>query len=101
MTLGTFLAVALAVLALRHERLEVTAETVRIHDQILARHQTLLDQRVAIAKQTNPWALAAGLKTAGVDTGDALASRAAEWDNTGVDAGGGNGSCRAVARSFR
>ena len=55
MMLVTFLAVALTVLALRHERLELTAETARIHDQIVARHQTLLDQRVAIARQTNPW----------------------------------------------
>ncbi len=73
--LGMFLGVALAVLALRHHRLEVTSKTVRIHDEILARKQTLLDQRVVIARQTNPWALAAGLKAAGVDTGGALESR--------------------------
>ncbi len=67
--------VALAVLALRHHRLEVTSETVRIHDEILARRQTLLDQRVAIARGTNPWALAAGLKAAGMETGEAMVSR--------------------------
>jgi hypothetical protein len=73
--LGTFLMVALVVLALRHHRLEVTSETVWIHDEILARKQMLLDQRVEIARQTNPWALAAGLKAAGMDTGNALESR--------------------------
>jgi hypothetical protein len=67
--------VALAMLALRQHRLEVTAETVHIHDQILARRQSLLDQRVQIARQTNPWALAAGLKAAGMDTGAALEPR--------------------------
>jgi len=70
--LGTFLLIALAMLALRQRRLEVTSETVKIHDEILARRQTLLDQRVQIARQTNPWALAAGLKAAGMDTGNAL-----------------------------
>ncbi len=73
--LGTFLLVALAMLALRQRRLEMTAESVRIHDEILARRQTLLDQRVQISKQTNPWALAAGLKAAGMDTGGALEQR--------------------------
>jgi hypothetical protein len=73
--LGTFLLVALAVLALRQRRLEMTADSVRIHDEILARRQTLLDQRVQISKQTNPWALAAGLKAAGMETGGALEQR--------------------------
>ena len=72
---GTFLLVALAVLALRQRRLEMTAESVKIHDDILARRQTLLDQRVEISKRTNPWALAAGLKAAGMETGGALEER--------------------------
>jgi hypothetical protein len=73
--LGTFLLIALAMLALRQRRLEMTADSVRIHDEILARRQTLLDQRVEISKRTNPWALAAGLKAAGMDTGGALEER--------------------------
>ncbi|MGN6370223.1 MAG: hypothetical protein ACTHN5_18355 [Phycisphaerae bacterium] len=73
--LGTFLLLALGMLALRQRRLEMTADAVRIHDQILARRQTLLDQRVQISKRTNPWALAAGLKAAGMDTGGALQER--------------------------
>ena len=72
--LGTFLLVALAMLALRQRRLEMTADSVRIHDEILTRRQTLLDQRVQISKQTNPWALAAGLKAAGMETGAAGAA---------------------------
>jgi len=67
-------------LALRQRRLEMTAESVRIHDEILARRQTLLDQRVQISKQTNPWALAAGLKAAGMDTGGALEQRPSTTD---------------------
>ena len=78
--LGTFLLVALAMLALRQRRLEMTAESVKIHDEILARRQTLLDQRVQISKQTNPWALAAGLKAAGMDTGGALEQRPSTAD---------------------
>ncbi|HUO08654.1 MAG TPA: hypothetical protein VM008_10170 [Phycisphaerae bacterium] len=73
--LGTFLLIALSMLALRQRRLEMTADSVRIHDEILARRQTLLDQRVEISKRTNPWALAAGLKAAGMDTGGALEAR--------------------------
>ena len=75
--LGTFLLIALTVLALRQRRLEMTSDSVRIHDAILARRQTLLDQRVQISRQTNPWALAAGLKAAGMDAGGALQARPA------------------------
>ena len=73
--LGTFLLIALAMLALRQRKLEMYADTVKIHDEILARRQTLLDQRVEITKKTNSWALAASLKAAGVDVGGALESR--------------------------
>jgi hypothetical protein len=73
--LGTFLLIALAMLALRQRRLEMYSDAVRIHDQIIARRQTLLDQRVQITKKTNSWALAAGLKAAGMDVGGALESR--------------------------
>jgi hypothetical protein len=74
-TLGTFLLVALALLALRQHRLELTSESMKIHDQITAREHTLWDQRVEIARRTNPWALASGLQKAGVDTGGAMSPR--------------------------
>jgi hypothetical protein len=70
-----FLVVALVLLGLRQHRLELTADSVRIYDQIRDRHHTLLDQRVIIARQTNPWALATALKEQGVNTGEALRSR--------------------------
>ena len=75
-TLGVFLIVALALLALRQHRLELTSESMKIHDQIEARNQTLWGQRVEIARRTNPWTLAAGLQAAGVDTGGAMTQRA-------------------------
>ncbi len=93
MTLGTFLVVALAVLALRQRRLEVTSDVARIHDEIVARKQTLLDQRVEIAKQTNPWTLAASLKASGVDTGDALELRQRSGNKLGTN-GSGSGAAR-------
>jgi hypothetical protein len=74
--LGTFLAVAMALLALRQHRLELTSESVKIHDQIQSREQSLWAQRALIAERTNPWALASGLRAAGVDTGAALTSHA-------------------------
>jgi hypothetical protein len=74
-TLGTFLVVALALLALRQHRLELTSESMKIHDEISAREHTLWDQRAEIARRTNPWALASGLQAAGVDTGAALTPR--------------------------
>jgi hypothetical protein len=89
MMLGSFLVVALAVLALRQRRLEVTSDVVRIHDEIVARKQTLLDQRVEIAKETNPWTLAASLKASGVDTGDALELRQRGGNKLGTNGSGG------------
>lgn len=74
-TLGTFLVVALSLLALRQRRLELTSESVQIHDRIMAREQTLWGERVEIAQRTNPWALNAGLKAAGIDTGAAMSER--------------------------
>ena len=70
--LGTFLVVALALLAVRQHRLDLTSESVKIHDEIQAREHSLWDQRAQIAEHTNPWALASGLREAGVDTGAAL-----------------------------
>ncbi len=70
--LGTFLALAMALLALRQHRLELTSQSVKIHDEIHAREQSLWAQRAQIAERTNPWALASGLRDAGVDTGAAL-----------------------------
>lgn len=73
--LVTFLVVALLLLGLRQRRLELTSETSAIYAQIRERNETLLDQRVEIAKQTNPWTLAGALKSSGVDTGAALQNR--------------------------
>jgi hypothetical protein len=73
--LVTFLLVALALLALRQHRLELTSQSAAIYDTIRDRHHTLLDQRVEIARRTNPWALAAALNQSGVNTGDALRVR--------------------------
>jgi hypothetical protein len=73
--LAAFLVVALALLGLRQRRLELTAETARIYSQIRERNETLLDQRVVIARQTNPQALAANLEARGENTGPALQVR--------------------------
>ena len=73
--LVTFLMVALCLLGLRQHRLELTSECTRIYDTIRDRQHTLLDQRVEIARQTNPWAIAAALEQQGVNTGDALRAR--------------------------
>ena len=82
-TLGAFLVISLAVLGLRQRRLEISAETARLHDQIKLREQTLWDQQVQIAKSTNPLTLAVNLKSAGMNAGEALQPRA-----TGRRAGG-------------
>ena len=71
----TFLLVALCLLGLRQHRLELTSECTRIYDTLRDRQHTLLDQRVEIARQTNPWAIAAALEQQGVNTGDALRTR--------------------------
>ena len=73
--LVTFLLVALCLLGLRQHRLELTSECTRIFDTICDRQHTLLDQRVDIARQTNPWAIAAALQQQGINTGDALRTR--------------------------
>jgi hypothetical protein len=73
--LVTFLLVALGLLGLRQHRLELTSQSTRIYETIRDRQHTLLDQRVAIARETNPWAIAAALEEHGVDTGDALRKR--------------------------
>jgi hypothetical protein len=83
-TLGTFLVVALALLALRQHRLELTSQSMKIHEEITAREHTLWDQRVEIARRTNPWALAAGLQKAGVDTGGAMTPRQSTNPRVGV-----------------
>jgi hypothetical protein len=73
--LVAFLGVALALLGLRQHRMELTSESVKIYDQIRERNESLLDQRAQIARNTNPWSLAATLKDAGVNTGAALRGR--------------------------
>jgi hypothetical protein len=74
-TLGTFLLVALALFGLRQHRLELTSQCSKIHSAIKNREDVLLDQRVQIARKTNPWALASGLQAAGLNTPDALVTR--------------------------
>jgi hypothetical protein len=73
--LVSFLMVGRALLALRQHRLELTSQSAAIYQQIRERNESLLDQRVQIARETNPWALAAALKDAGVNTGAALQKR--------------------------
>jgi hypothetical protein len=70
--LGAFLLVALTLLSLRQHRLELTAQTAKIYDQIRDRNDTLLSQKVEIARRTNPWTLANNLQQSGVNTGAAL-----------------------------
>lgn len=86
-TLGVFLLLSLAVLGLRQHRLEVTSQTARLHDQIKVREQTLWDQRVQIAKSTNPLALAVNLKTAGMSAGEAMQPRSTGRRTPGSTAG--------------
>jgi hypothetical protein len=73
--LVTFLLVALGLLGLRQHRLELTAHSTRIYETIRERQHTLLDQRVEIARRTNPWAIANALETQGVNTGEAMRRR--------------------------
>ena len=73
--LVALLLVALVLLGLRQRRLELTSETAAIYAQIREKNEALLDQRVEIAKVTNPWAIAGTLTSSGIDTGAALRSR--------------------------
>jgi hypothetical protein len=73
--MAAFLLVALALLGLRQRRLELTAESAKIYNRIGERNETLLTQRVDIARQTSPPALAAALEASGVNTGAALRLR--------------------------
>lgn len=74
-TLVVFLGVALALLGLRHRRLELTAECVRIHDEIQAKKQTLWGQVADISRETNPVKLAQAMKDAGMDVPESMVSR--------------------------
>jgi len=78
---------SLAVLALRHHRLEITSQTAKLHDTIKAREQSLWDERVQIARNTNPLALAVNLKTQGMSPGAALQPRDTQTKKTRSDAG--------------
>jgi len=73
--LVTFLLVSLCLLWLRQHRLELTSQCTRIYDMLLDRQHTIRDQRVEIARHTNPWAVAAALEQQGVNTGEALRTR--------------------------
>jgi hypothetical protein len=66
---------ALTLLGLRQYRLEITSQCAKIHHDIKNREDDLRAQRVAIARETNPWALAATLEKAGLNPGDALITR--------------------------
>ena len=80
--LVTFLGVGLALLGLRQHRWELNSQSARIYGQIRERNETLLDQRVAIARVTNPWALVAALKDSGMNTGGALERRGTKVGKT-------------------
>lgn len=67
-TLGSFLFVALALLGLRHHRLELTSQTAKLYEQIQVRTHTLWDQEALIAQKTNPIVTAKNFKSAGLDT---------------------------------
>jgi len=84
--LMTLLLVALMLLGLRQRRLELTSETSAIYSQIREHNEMLLDQRVDIAKITNPWTLAWTLKSSGIDTGAALQNRPTSVGRTPVPA---------------
>ena len=73
--LVTMLGVGMALLGLRQLRWELNSQSVKIYSQIRERNETLLDQRVAIARWTNPWALAATLKNSGINAGGAMERR--------------------------
>lgn len=75
--LVTMLAVGLMLLGLRQRRLELTAECSQLYAHIRNQNETLLGQRVDIARNTNPWALNGALTGAGWDTGPALKARRA------------------------
>jgi cell division protein FtsL len=84
--LVALLLVALVLLGLRQRRLELTSETSAIYAQIREKNEALLDQRVEIAKLTNPWTLAWTLKSSGIDTGAALQNRPTSVGRTPVPA---------------
>jgi len=66
-TLLVFLLLALAVLGLHHHRLELTAQSARLRDHIRQQEHLLADQRVEIARTTDPRVLAEHLKKALTD----------------------------------
>lgn len=70
-----FLLIGLAVLGLQHHKLEITSQSVKLHNDIVQRQHTLWDQQVLISQKTNPLALAEGLKKAGMSPGEALTPR--------------------------
>lgn len=82
--LVTFLLVAQGLLGLRQHRLELTAQSSKIYDAIRDRQHTLLDQRVEIARRTNPWAIAAALEEQGVNTGDAMRAKQTQGKPAGA-----------------
>lgn len=85
-TLLAFLALALAVLGLRQHRLELTAQTARLLEQIERRTHSTWDQEARITTVSNPLVLAQNLKSRGMagDIGVRDVPRAnRETDNPG------------------
>jgi hypothetical protein len=82
--LVTFLLVAQGLLGLRQHRLELTAQSTKIYETIREREHTLLDQKVEIARSTNPMAIAATLEQQGVDPGDAMRMRQTQGKPAGA-----------------
>lgn len=96
-TIFVFLMLALGLLWLRMQRLELTAQTAQLRHEIELREHKLWGQEVAIAQQTNPPSLAAGLKNSGLTlTLPGTPSEALKAANkaaaAGAGAGGGGGA---------
>ena len=68
-TLGAFLLLSLTVLGLRQHRLELTAQTARLHNEALQLQQALADQQVEITQKTNPLVLQKELAQMGLAGG--------------------------------
>ena len=66
-TLMVFLMLGLALLGLRQHRLELTAETARLHQQVLDREKTLDGQEVQISQSTNPLKISEAIKASGIE----------------------------------
>ena len=66
-TLTVFLVMALLLLGMRQQRLALTSETAKLHNEVLKREQKLWDQQDQIARQTNPLVLTEQIKNLGLE----------------------------------